>query len=119
MAKLPEREQCQTACELVAYLRGWWGYFHLAAQRQPLLDLEGWLRRHIRACFWQRWHNVAGRFRALRRLGLRPRACEVARSSQGAWPLAACWSLHHALSNAVLRSHGFLMPSDLAALTRC
>lgn len=115
---------CQSASSVqlraswCAYLRGWWGYFHLAEQRQPLLDLEGWLRRHIRACFWQRWHNSVGRFRALRRLGLRPRSCAVARSSQGAWPLAACWSLQHALSNSVLRSYGFLMPSDLAA-QRC
>jgi group II intron reverse transcriptase/maturase len=102
-----------------AYLRGWWGYFHLAEQRQPLWALEGWIRRHIRACFWQRWPNAAGRLRVLRRLGLRPRACAVARSSQGAWPLAKCWSLQHALSNAVVRSYGFLMPSDLAALTSC
>ena len=100
-----------------AYLRGWWGYFHLAEQRRALHDLEGWIRRHIRACFWQRWHSIAGRFRALRRLGLRPRQCEVARSSKGAWPLAASWSLQHALSNAVLRHYGFLMPSDLAAAT--
>ena len=98
-----------------AYLRGWWGYFHLAEQRRELHELEGWIRRHIRACFWQRWHDATGRLRALRRLGLRPRQCEVARSSKGAWPLAASWSLQHALSNAVLRHYGFLMPSDLAA----
>ncbi|MGV1080893.1 MAG: group II intron reverse transcriptase/maturase [Candidatus Nanopelagicales bacterium] len=99
-----------------ACLRGWWGYFHLAEQRRELFNLEGWIRRRIRACFWLRWHDTAGRLRALRRLGLQPRQCRVARSSKGAWPLAASWSLQHALSNAVLRHYGFLMPSDLAAL---
>ena len=77
--------------------------------------LEGWMRRHIRKCFWQRWHTAQGRLNALRRLGLKGRLLKVAHSSRGAWPLAKTGSLHKALNNAVLRKHGFLMPSDLAA----
>ena len=38
----------------------------------------------------------------------------VAQSSRGAWHLAGTGSLQSALSNATLRRHGFLMPSDLA-----
>ncbi|HEX9046211.1 MAG TPA: hypothetical protein VF988_04230, partial [Verrucomicrobiae bacterium] len=75
---------------------------------------EGWIRRHIRKCFWLRWHSVKGRLKALRRLGLRGRLLKVAYSSRGAWPLAATASLHTALNNARLRKHGFVMPSDLA-----
>jgi RNA-directed DNA polymerase len=99
-----------------AYVRGWWEYFRLAEERRPIFDLEPWTRRHIRACFWQRWHGVKGRLRALKRLGLTPRQCQVAHSRKGAWPIAASPSLQTALSKAVLRHHGFLMPSDLAAL---
>lgn len=98
-----------------AYVRGWWGYFRLAQARDNIFGLEGWIRRHIRKCFWLRWHNRRGRLRALRRLGLRGRLLKVAFSSKGAWPLARTGSLHLALSNARLRQHGFLMPSDLAA----
>ncbi len=36
------------------YVRGWWGYFSLAEERQPIWRLEGWGRRHIRKCFWLR-----------------------------------------------------------------
>ena len=97
-----------------AYVRGWWGYFHLAEERRPIFDLEPWIRRHIRKCFWLRWHGVKGRLRALRRLGLNPRQCRTAYSSKGAWPIAASPSLQTALSNRVLRQYGFLMPSDLA-----
>jgi RNA-directed DNA polymerase len=100
-----------------AYLRGWWGYYQLTEERRSIYGLEGWIRRHIRACFWLRWHNAKGRLRALRRLGLSGRRLKVAHSSRGAWPLAASPSLHTALSNACLRKHGFLMPSDLAAST--
>jgi group II intron reverse transcriptase/maturase len=98
-----------------AYVRGWWEYFRLAEDRRPIFDLEPWIRRHIRTCFWLRWHGIKGRLRALKRLGLNPRQCQVAYSSKGAWPLAASPSLQTALSNKVLRHYGFLMPSGLAA----
>jgi group II intron reverse transcriptase/maturase len=99
-----------------AYVRGWWGYFRLVEVRKPIFRLEGWIRRHIRKCFWIGWHSAAGRERALRRLGLRGRMLKVAVSSRGAWHLAGTGSLQTALSNRVLRQYGFLMPSDLAAM---
>ncbi len=37
----------------------------------PSSGLEGWIRRHIRKCFWLRWHQLAGRLRRLRQLGVR------------------------------------------------
>jgi len=100
-----------------AYLKGWWNYFCLAQERRDLHGLEGWIRRHIRKCFWLRWHHRRGRLRALRRLGLRGRHLKVAYSSRGAWRIAASPSLHLALSKAVLRQYGLLVPSDLAAST--
>jgi RNA-directed DNA polymerase len=96
------------------YVRGWWGYYRLAEARQPIYRLEGWIRRHVRKCFWLRWHSAAGRERALRRLGLQGRLLQVAFSSKGAWHISRTASVQKALSNAVLRKFGFLMPSDLA-----
>lgn len=98
-----------------AYIQGWWNYYQLAEERRSIFGVEGWIRRHIRKCFWERWHGVKGRLKALRQLGLSGRLLKVAHSSRGAWPLAANASLHTALSNTRLRQHGFLMPSDLAA----
>jgi RNA-directed DNA polymerase len=96
------------------YVRGWWGYYRLAEARQPIYRLEGWIRRHVRKCFWLRWHSAAGRERALRRLGLQGRLLQVAFSSKGAWHISRTASVQKALSNAVLQKFGFLMPSDLA-----
>ena len=111
--------QSQTSDELRdiwrAYIRGWWGYYRLAEERRNVFGLEGWIRRHIRSCFWQRWHDWRGRRRKLRQLGLSGRHLKVAHSSKGAWRLAASPSLQTALSNAVLRRYGFWMPSDLAS----
>jgi group II intron reverse transcriptase/maturase len=98
-----------------AYVRGWWGYYQLAEERRNVLGLEGWIRRHMRSCFWQRWHDWRGRLRKLRRLGLSGHLLKVAHSSKGAWRIAASPSLQTALSNAVLRRYGFWMPSDLAS----
>lgn len=110
--------QSRTSNELrdawLSYVRGWWGYFRLAEARRPIFRLEGWIRRHIRKCFWLRWHSATGRESALQRLGLQGRMLKVAFSSRGAWHLARNGSLNTALSKAVLRRYGFLMPSDLA-----
>jgi group II intron reverse transcriptase/maturase len=96
------------------WARGWWGYYRLAENRKPIFRLEGWIRRHIRKCFWLRWHAPKGRERRLRSLGLRGGLLKVAQSYRGAWHLAGTGSLQTALSNERLRRHGFLMPSDLA-----
>ena len=97
------------------YVKGWWNYYQLAQDRRSVHYLEGWIRRHIRKCFWLRWHDRRGRLRALRRLGLSGRLLKVTYSSRGAWRVAGSPSLHTALSNAVLRRYGLWVPSDLAA----
>jgi len=97
------------------FIRGWWGYYQLVQDRRPIFQLEGWIRRHIRKFFWLRWHGAAGRKRKLRSLGLKGHLLKVAHSSKGAWHIARTGSLNTALSNAVLRRSGFLLPSDLAA----
>jgi group II intron reverse transcriptase/maturase len=97
------------------YARGWWGYFRLAEARRPIYGLEKWVRRHIRKCFRLRWHDPRGRLRNLRRLGLTGTALGVATSRRGAWRVAAQPELQQAPSNSVLRQHGFLFPSGLAA----
>lgn len=99
-----------------AYIRGWWGYFQPAEERTNILQTESWIRRHIRCCFWQRWHSSEGRFRNLRRLGASVKLAQAAYSSAGAWKMARNGAVRKALSNARLRRHGFVVPSDLAAV---
>jgi RNA-directed DNA polymerase len=98
-----------------AYVRGWWGYYRLAELRHPVFRLDQWIRRHIRACFWDRWHDQRGRRRHLRALGIRGRGLKMAQSSLGAWRASLAPSVQAALSNATLRKYKFLLPSELAA----
>lgn len=117
--ELWEARQARTTVELrdqwSSYVRGWWSYYQLAEDRRPILDKERWIRRHIRKCFWQRWHNSEGRYNALRRLGIRAKQAGIARCSRGAWRMAKHPIMHAALSNRTLRKYGFIMPSDLAS----
>lgn len=98
------------------YVRGWWGYFQLAELRKPIFRLESWIRRHIRKCFWIRWHSAAGREHALRRLGVHPRLLKTVRTGRGAWFMARTPAMNAGLRVRTLRRYGFLVPSDLAAL---
>jgi group II intron reverse transcriptase/maturase len=97
------------------YVVGWWEYYRLAEDRRGIFRLEGWIRRHIRKCFWERWHGKRGRQRALRRLGVRERLLKTVTTRRGAWRTARSGLLHTALSNKTLRRYGFVMPSELAA----
>jgi retron-type reverse transcriptase len=100
------------------YIRGWWNYYQLAADRKPVFRLESWIRRHIRKCFWLRWHSAEGRQRRLRSLGVHPRLLRLVRTGRGAWCMARNTVMNAGLSNARLRACGFLLPSDLAAMSR-
>ena len=90
------------------YVRGWWGYFRLAEARKPVRELERWVRRHIRKCFWLRWHDRRGRRRKLRRLGITGPALGVA-TAVAALAGGRPTGITPALSNATLRRYGFLV----------
>jgi group II intron reverse transcriptase/maturase len=97
----------------LAYVRGWWSYYRLAEDRASIHALDGWTRRHMRKCIWQRWHSAAGRVRHLRELGASPKLARAGRSSRGAWRMARNGALHKALSLRTLIRYGFLVPTQL------
>lgn len=96
------------------YMTGWWNYFGYANWRKEVVRLSGWIRRHMRKCFWLRWHNRAGRYNALRRLGVRGRGLNVAGCRRGAWPMATHVVVNQALKTATLNRFGFTLPWELA-----
>ena len=96
------------------YIDGWWNYFQLAESRRALEKTAGWIRRHIRKTFWQRWHRPAGRKAALRRLGVKGDLLKLAHSSAGAWRMSAHAVMHKALSIKQLRKYRLDVPWELA-----
>jgi RNA-directed DNA polymerase len=96
------------------FIIGWWNYFKYANWRNEVVKLSGWIRRHMRKCFWQRWHNRRGRMSALKRLGIKGRALKVAGCRLGAWAMSIHVVINQALKTATLRRYGFTMPWELA-----
>ncbi len=43
--------------ELVWYLRGLVGYFSLVPIKSYFEDLDNWVRRRIRSCYWKQWRT--------------------------------------------------------------
>lgn len=98
-----------------SYIDGWWNYFGYANWRGTVTRLSGWIRRHMRKNYWQRWHNPRGRANALRRLGVRGRGVGVAWSRHGAWPMARNVVVQQALKTIYLHRAGFGLPWALAS----
>jgi RNA-directed DNA polymerase len=96
------------------YTTGWWNYFRLAPPCRQLEKTSGWIRRHMRKYFWQRWHNTQGRQHALRRLQVPECMLKLASSRRGAWRMAKHAVMHRALPNAKLARSGFALPWELA-----
>lgn len=96
------------------YVLGWFGYFRLASAGD-FTSLSAWTRRHMRKCFWERWHDRKGRWRQLARLGVSNRSLGRVSFHDGAWKAARHPAMHQALSNVCLRRFGLVTAQDLAS----
>lgn len=108
----------QTSTELrdewLKFIRGWCNYYKLANEGSWRKSISSWIRRHVRKCFWLRWHSAKGRRRNLLRLGATPGQIRRWPLHGSAWPMAWHIALHKTLTNEVLKINGFLVPSDFA-----
>jgi len=99
--------------EVNMHLRGWTGYFRLAATPSPFEELDEWLRRRLRQLVWKRWKKPHTRHRNLLALGVPPRAAyEASTSGKGCWRLAASPPVNQALSNAYWRTQGLMSAKE-------
>jgi RNA-directed DNA polymerase len=89
--------------------RGWVNYFRIAEIHWPFQNLDGWIRRKIRATLWRQWKNSRTRCKKLMALGLkRNKAKDCASGSKGPWRMARTPGMHKALSNKVIENMGYI-----------
>jgi RNA-directed DNA polymerase len=56
--------------KLSEYLRGWMAYFALSEHYSPVPDLDEWIRRRLRMCYWKQWRRCRKRVGELLKLGV-------------------------------------------------
>ena len=100
--------------ELAVFLRGWMGYFGLSEHYRPVPDLDSWLRRRVRMCYWRTWRRIRTRIRRLIALGVpHDWAVKTGMSSKGPWHMSRNRAINAALSNQYLARQGLVSIRDL------
>jgi RNA-directed DNA polymerase len=86
--------------KLNEYIRGWMQYFGLSQYYRPLPELDAWLRRRLRMCFWKQWRYVRTKVRELLKLGTAKKtAILTALSRKGPWHLSRTLATQTGMTN--------------------
>lgn len=91
--------------KLNEYIIGWMNYYGISEYYSPVENIDGWLRRRIRCCFWKRWRYVRTKVRELLKLGTPKRtAILTALSRKGPWCLSRTLATQTGMTNKWLHT---------------
>ena len=100
--------------DLNRYVRGWIGYFGLARQFDDFADLDGWIRRRVRMCYWKQWRYARTKVRNLRQLGVSlDMSIKHATSRKSYWRMSRTPARRYAMPNKWLEQQGLLSLKQL------
>ena len=93
--------------ELRRYAVGWLNYFGISHTYRQVLELDQWLRRRVRCCYWKQWQRPRTRRRQLIALGIHPaEVMKASRCRRGYWWMSGNGIVQRALDNAWLWEQG-------------
>ena len=99
--------------KLGQYVRGWVGYFGISEYYRPVPELDEWIRRRVRMCYWKQWRWTRTKIRNLLKLGVSLQtAIQHSVSSKSYWRMARTPAMQQALSNAWLKAQGLVSVKD-------
>jgi RNA-directed DNA polymerase len=95
--------------KLAEYLRGWMNYFGISEYYSPIPEIDHWLRRRLRMCYFKQWRRARTKVRELRKLGTSLHAAIlVAISRKGPWRLSRTLATQTGMTNKWLKDQGLL-----------
>lgn len=98
-------------------ITGWANYFGMADMQRLAKNLDEWLRRRIRMCYWKQWKKVKTKHDNLVKLGIsKNKAWEYANTRKSYWHTANSPILTRTLTNEHLKKIGFLSISERYSL---
>lgn len=99
--------------KLAKYIRGWMGYFSISDYYRPIPELDHWLRRRVRMCYWKQWCGVRNRIRHLLALGARARtAIWTGMSWKSYWHLSRSLGTQTGMTHDWLKGQGLISTRD-------
>jgi RNA-directed DNA polymerase len=100
--------------KLAEYIRGWVNYFGISEYYRPIPEIDHWLRRRIRMCYWKQWRFCRTKVRKLLRLGTDLKlAIGVGLSRKGPWRLSRTLATHSGMTNEWLKGQGLVSVKEL------
>jgi RNA-directed DNA polymerase len=95
--------------KLSQYIRGWMNYFGISEYYRPIPEIDQWLRRRMRMCYWKQWRRPRTKIRNLRKLGTSLKAAlDVGLSRKGPWRLARTLATQTGMTNKWLKEQGLV-----------
>ena len=95
------------------YMRGWLNYYGIAAMKNGIENLNGWLYHRIRMCIWKLWKRPRSRMKYLMKLGIPEYYAHMAANSRrGYWFTSATSTVNRALSKEILVRKGYYDLAD-------
>jgi RNA-directed DNA polymerase len=93
--------------KISTYTQGWMNYFGIALKYNDAVEMDHWLRRRVRMCYWKQWRRTHRRIGELIKLGApRYHAILTGLSRKGYWHLAKTLSTNCGLGNEFLKKQG-------------
>jgi RNA-directed DNA polymerase len=95
--------------KLATYIRGWMNYFGISEFYRPIPQIDHWLRRRIRMCYWKQWRYARTKIRNLLRLGTHPCvAIPMSLSRKGPWNGSRTLATQTGMTNEWLKDQGLI-----------
>ena len=93
---------------------GWVNYFKIANMEKITQQLDKWIRRRIRMCYWKQWKKIKTKHDNLIKLGIdNNKAWEFANTRKSYWRISDTPFLHQALNNKTLEKLGYTSLSSV------
>ena len=100
--------------KLSQYIRGWINYFGISEYYRPIPEIDHWLRRRMRMCYWKQWRYVKTKVRNLLKLGTHPGvAIPMCLSRKGPWRCARTLATQTGMTNQWLKDQGLISVKEL------
>ena len=95
------------------YMRGWLNYYGIAAMKNNMEELNGWLYHRIRMCIWKMWKRPRSKMKYLKKLGVPEELAYMAANSRRKyWFVSNTLAVKMALTKEMLIRKGFYDLAD-------